>query len=332
MITVDGTDLTGPQAALVLLRVDIGLGAAHDRTRLALGWQSPVADVSAGAEVEVAIGFDSPERVLTGFVDRVSHRPWGLVADVLAAPSKLSTTRLGRSYVDLSAGDIVRDLLAEADVDEGSIGCGPNLAAYHVDERRSAWHHIQHLAARTGSEVSTDADGALNFSAAPGAESGGLGALAGAAAAAGSLLGPGGGRRYGAELHDFAFGPAADLGANPTVLAHGAGSELGSDAWHIMLREPEGGPPDGVTIVPSLLRDREGADQLAGAITAAAERATTVGWIEITGDPTLRAADTVEAVDLPHAGSTPLRIRRVTHRVSRWSGFVTHLDVEGAAA
>ena len=100
VLTIDGTELTGPQAAAVLARVDVGMGRSHDRARIALGWQSPARDMSPGTPVEVAIGYDEPTLVLTGQVDLVSHRPWGLVVDVLAAPAKLSTTWVGRSFIE----------------------------------------------------------------------------------------------------------------------------------------------------------------------------------------------------------------------------------------
>ncbi len=333
VLTIDGTELTGPQAGLSTAWIDIGMGGAHDRARLALGWQSPVADVEPGAEVSVAIGYDDPELVLTGLVDTVGHRPWGLVVDVLAAPVKLSTTWVGRSFIDLSAGDIVRDLASEAGVDEGEIGDGPTVAAHHVDERRSAWQHVQRLAATTGAEVSTAADGGLNFTPAPGADAGGLGGAAGAAASAVSaVLGGGPGNRYGAELHDFTFGPVAEVGPRSAVAAHGAGSELGSDKWHILVGEPAGGAPDGPTLVPALVRDREGADALAGAIAASVDRSATRGWLRITGNAALRARDVIEVSDLPHRDTVSLRARRLTHRFGRESGFVTTVEVEGAAA
>ncbi len=333
LMTIDGTELTGPQAAAVLARVDVGMGRPHDRARLALGWQSPASDVTPGTTIEVAIGYDDPTPVLTGQVDLVSHRPWGLVVDVLAAPAKLSTTWVGRSYIELSAGDIVRDLLDTAGVEAGQIDGGPTLAAYHLDEHRSAWHHIQDLANQTGSEVSTEPGGALNFRPAPGAQSGGLGGVAGpAAAAATSLLGLGAGNRYGAELHDFAFGPAAELTPRPAVVANGAASQLGPDKWHILLGEPEGSSPDGPTLVPSMLRNQEGADQLAAAIDAAGDRATTRGWLRVTGNPDLRPGDSIEVTDMPNVADSSLRVRRLGHRVSYRSGFVTEIDVEGAAA
>jgi len=332
-LNVDGTELTGPQAAAVLARIDVGMGRAHDRARLALGWQSPASDVTPGTSIEVAVGYDDPIPVLTGQVDLVSHRPWGLVVDVLAAPAKLSTTWVGRSYIELTAGDIVRDLLDTAEVDAGDIDGGPTLAAYHVDERRAAWHHIQDLARQTGSEVSTKADGALNFRPAPGAQSGGLGGVAGAAASvASNLLGLGAGNRYGAELHDFAFGPATELTPRPLVVANGAASQLGPDKWHILIGEPEGSSPEGPTLVPAMLRNQEGADQLAAAIDAAGDRSTTRGWLRITGNPDLRPGDSIDVTDLPNGEDTSLRVRRLGHRVGHRSGFVTEIDVEGAAA
>ncbi|MEM9519496.1 MAG: hypothetical protein AAGA37_09255 [Actinomycetota bacterium] len=326
-VVIDGQELSAAQAGISIALVDIGLGAAHDRAQLALSWHSPHANISPGTPVEVLVGFNEPSAVLTGSVDHVSHRPWGLVVDVFAAPSALSMTRVGRSYIELSAGDIVRDLLQEAEVEAGDVDAGPTLAAFHVDERRSAWQYINDLAATTGGELSTSPSGALHMRTAPGAEAG-LGALAGAAA---SALGLGSARRYGAEVHDFAFGPAARLAPETTVLAYGAGSELGGERWHVLVREPAGGAPSGPTLVPGALRDRQAAEQLGGAIEAAAERSQLLGWIRLTGDPGLRAGDPIEVTDFPHLADVSARVRRLRHQVSSHHGFTTTVDLEAAA-
>ena len=329
-VTADGTELTGPQAGLSEAMVDIGHGPAHDRARLALGWLSPLATVGPGTEVTVAVGYDdAPEPVLTGIVDEVTHRPWGLMVDVLALPARLVGVRVGRSYIEMAAADIVADLLAEADVPAGDSDSGPILASYHIDERRNAWAHLNQLARISACEISTGSDGSCHFRLAPGAEAG-LGGLAGAVAgAASSLLGLGGGQRYGAELHDLAVATSAVPGAPPAVAPFGAGSQLGAGQWHVTLREPA---TDGHALVPGPLRDRDSAAQLEGALGAATARAGSRGWATITGAPGLRAGDVTALTDLPHADDRDVRVREIRHRFSRTRGFTSRILTEGAPA
>jgi hypothetical protein len=336
-ITIDGTELTLAQAGLSALVVDVGLGPAHDRARLALGWASPVADIAPGASVEVALGYeDAPETVLTGDVDEVSRRAWGVVVDALARPARLTKARVGRSYVEMPAGDVVRDLIGEAEVDAGQLDAGPTLGAFHVDERAHVWAHLHRLSRIAFSELSTAADGSLNFRLSPGAAAG-LGGLAGGVAgavtsAASSLLGIGGGRRFGAEIHEMAITTAGTLTPEATVVPFGAASELGPGSWHVLVKDPAGAPSGGSVIIPASLRDRAASAQLELSLRAAAERAATVAWVTVTGDPTIRAGDTVQLTELPRGGDTSVRVTRLEHRFSRTSGFVTRIEAEGAAA
>jgi hypothetical protein len=334
-ITVDGTELTAAQAGLSSVVVDVGLGPAHDRARMAFGWASPVADVQPGASLEVALGYDdAPETVLTGDVDEVSRRAWGLVVDALARPARLIKARVGRSFVGMPAGNIVRDLIAEADVDAGEVDAGPTLAAFHVDERAHIWAHLLHLSRIAFSELSTAGNGDLNFRLSPGAEAG-LGGLAGAAVgavsgAASSLLGIGGGRRFGAEIHEMAVNAAGALTPAPTVAPFGAASELGPGSWHVLVKDPVGASPAGSVLIPASLRDRDASAQLEGSLRAAAERAATAAWVTVTGDPTIRAGDTVQLTELPGGGDVSVRVTRLEHRFSRTAGFVTRIEAEGA--
>lgn len=328
-VVADGTEYTGPQAALAEVVVDIGYGPAHDRARLALGWLSPLATVEPGAEVSVAVGYDDdPRAVTTGIVDEVSHRPWGLLVDVLALPVRLAAIHIGRSYVEMAASDIVADLLAEADVPAGDIDTGATLGSYHVDERRSAWFHLNRLARLSSCEVSTGDDGTCHFRLAPGAESG-LGGLAAAAAGAASGLLGLGGQRYGAELHMFAVTNSMAPAAAPAVAPSGAGSELGADQWHILLREPASG---GRSLVPGSLRDREGAAQLESALGSAVERSRSGAWATITGAPEIRAGDVVDLAELPYSGDRSVRVRHIRHHYSQAHGFISRLRAEGAPA
>ena len=333
VIVADGTELTAAQAGLIQLIVDIGQGAAHDRARLALGRASPIAGIGPGSEVEVQLGYeDAPEVVLTGDVDEVSQREWGTVVEVMARPARMTKVRIGRSYVETAAADIVTDLLGEADVDEGEIDTGPTLAAFHVDERNHAWAHLYRLSRLASSELSTAADGSLNFLLAPGADTG-IGGLAGAVAgAAASLLGLGGGRRFGAEIHEMAINTAAPIPVGRSVAPFGAASELGSSSWHVLVKEPAGSAPVGDVLIPAALRDRDAAAQLQNSMTEANVRAETAAWLTLTGDPSLRAGDTLQLSDLPDGSDPSVRVTRLSHRFSRDAGFVTRLQAEGAPA
>lgn len=312
-LTLDGNRLTAAEAALSSLQVELGVGRVHDRFRASLGTLSPFADVAAGATAVVELGFgDELETVLTGTVTDVELHPWGLVVEGLAATLSLSRAHLGRSYVSQSAADIVSDLVSGAQGDVGEISAPLQLAAYHVDERRSVWSHVCALAQLAGCELSAGGEGALNFR----------------PPKSGS---PDHAFRHGAELLAWNVGRRAPGGADRSVVPFGAASEQGADRWHVLLREPDGGPPSDETLVPAALRDRDGAQTFEQAIRDARARRATVGEVLVVGDASVRAGDVVTLDDLPGGDGSPLRVTAALHRLGGASGYSTHLRLEGVA-
>ena len=329
-LDVDGRVLTGPEAAMIAVQVCIGAGTAVDAAEVVLGRQSPVAGSAPGTAVEIALGFDgATDTVLTGEVAQVAQRPWGLVLEVLALPARLQRLRLGRSYLDLAPADIIADLAAEAEVETGQLVGTATLAAYHVEERRNAWRHVQDLARLAGGEISSTPDGKLTMSAV--GSGGGLGgALGAAASAAGSLIGLGGDWRFGAELLDATIASTRPDTA-PAVVAYGAASPAGADKWHLLLKEPDGGAPSGPTLVPAAIRDQDGADGFADGLTAVGARRGTTATLVVVGRPELRSGDEVSIADWPLGDPPTLRIVSVEHDVGRETGFTSRVRLEQAA-
>jgi hypothetical protein len=310
-LTLDGRGLGAAEAALEWVRVDLSVGGAHDRFHCGLGRLSPFADVAPGVSAALEIGYgDGLEPVLTGTVTAVQRSPLGLVVEGLAAPASLSTARLGRSYVGQSVGDVVGDLVSSAGGTTGEVSASHQLAAFHVDERRSVWSHLRQLARLTGSELSTDASGGVNFRPVKSGR-------------ADHTL------RHGADLVDWRIG-TREPGADVTVVPFGAASEEGSEKWHIVLREPDGGSPSGPTLVPAALRDRDSAQALQDALAAAAARSGTAGSVVAVGDGAIRAGDLVELTDMPAGEDGLLRGVSVTHLLARSGGYRTGIAVEGA--
>lgn len=313
-LTLDGDRLTAAEAALTALQVELGVGSAHDRFRAALGAISRFSGVAAGASAVIELGYgDGLETVLTGTVTSVERRPWGLVVEGLAATFALSRTRVGRSYVSQSAGDIVSDLVSAAQGTAGEVSSSLALSAYHADERRSVWSHLCALAQLAGCELSAGGDGSVNFR----------------PPKSGS---PDHSFRHGAELVAWDVGPRDTAQTDISVVPFGAASEQGSDKWHVLLREPDGGPPSHETLVPGALRDRDGAQTFEKALKDARTRRGTGGEVLVGGDAGVRAGDVLTLDDVPGTGSDPLRVRSATHRLGGESGFFTLMRVEGVAA
>jgi len=311
-LSIDGRDLSGPEAAAVSVSVDLGLAPTHDRARLVLHSLSPAIDLAAGAKLVVGLGLDadSVETVFTGIIDCVQATSGGVQATAYAPSLALSRTRVAQAYLDQTVSDVIADLLSQAGVDKGSISADLKLAAYHVDERRSAWSHLCAVARLAGVAVSSAADGSVDV--AP---------LAGGAAD--HEL------RYGADLLAWYAERRADGEPAAAVVPTGAGSEAGADHWHILLKEPDGGPPSSATRVPGAVRDRDAANTVADGIVASARRRKLGGWALVTGLAGVRPGHRVDLTGLPVGDDVSARVLDATHRLDR-GGFTTRLML-GAA-
>jgi hypothetical protein len=318
------------QAGVHRLVVDLGVGTGHDRLDLVLSHLSPLAETAAGTPLQVGLALEGdPVAVLATEVLRNDDAPGGRHLVALAPSHRLSRLHLGRSYLQQTVADVVQDLLGEAEVDAGEIDAPWSLPSYHVDSRRPAWDNLHRLAALFGAEITSDAEGALCFTPAPGASTGGpgggLGALASAASSVAGALGLGGegGLRRGANVLAWVAGERSEApDPTPAVAPLGAASPYGAPRGHHLLKASDG--ERAPTIVSPSLRDSDGASSAATALSAAAERRRMGGRLVVVGDPTLRAA-----ADVTVDGDS-WHVRSVRHLVDD-GGYRCELIVEGAA-
>jgi hypothetical protein len=330
VVTVDGRRLTSAEGAVVRVRVRLGRGPAHDDAECVCWPSSKLASASAGSTLAIALGNAGDETdVWTGEVMGVRRAPDGLALEGLAASVALSRTFLSQTFVDLSIADVVRQLAAAAGVPVDEASGDTTLSAYAVDDRRSAWAHLNDLAELAGADVTVTEAGALKFAApAPAAGGGGLGGLVEQAAA---LVFGGGasGLRYGANV----LGWRATTRKAPdsaSVAAYGAASESGSAKWHWIRRDPDPAGSGPTRIVPAF-RTRDAAGALADALSTRAGRAARRATVVVVGDATLRPGQTTTIADIPGDPGGDLRLLAVEHALDGDAGFVSRLVVEPAS-
>jgi phage protein D len=310
-LTAGGQALTGPEAAVVGIQCGLTVGAALDYAVVMCTPHSPLADVAVGDEFTIGLGYEDDESatVISGAVSAVDFSPRAMTIEVEAATAVLARYYHAGSYVQQSIGDIVSDLVAQAGSTAGTIDASQSLAAYHVDERRAVWSHIVDLSQIGDLSLTTSAEGALELREPRNSP------------AAATL-------RYGAELLLWQAGPRQAGEVAFQAAPHGAGSEEGSDKWHILLKDPTGGSPESPTIVLPAARDRETADAFSQARESRQTRRGQQGRAIVTGAPALRAGDVVALVDLPLGDNLTLRCRSVCHEIAPERGFATHLLLE----
>ena len=315
-LALAGSGLDAAQAAVRRLVVELSVDEAHDRAELAVWRGSPLAGAEPGSTLAIGLGVDGDgvEDVLTGEVAGADATDWGAVVTAYAPSRRLSAARVGRSYVDRTVGDVVSDLLAEGEVDEGEVDAPLTLPVLHVDPRRSVWANLHGLARRSGCQITTAADGSLSFTPIPGAVGGGLGAALGAVAGAVGL-GTRGELREGAELLTFRAGPRAAPPAASVLTAVGGRAGL-------LVAEPDSGSGPPVDL-DHALRTGEAADAATTARVAASRRRARTARVVVPGRADLRAGGTVTA------RGEDYRVLRARHVLDAGSGYRCDLALEG---
>ena len=92
--------------------------------------------VASGDPVTLDLGDDDGlERVFTGTVVEIRPRLGGCQLFCIGTMLALMELRVSSFYRDQSAGDVVRDLVGQAALEEGDISDGINLARFSVDRR-----------------------------------------------------------------------------------------------------------------------------------------------------------------------------------------------------
>ncbi|MEM8960458.1 MAG: hypothetical protein AAGD38_03185 [Acidobacteriota bacterium] len=314
-LDLDGQVTTMAEAAAYRIRVDLGVGDAHDAAEVHVTTDSPLVDAAPGAQLTIELGErDDLVEVITGDVTTVATRVDSTVITALAPSYRLSHQRTGRAFVGDTAGDIAQSLLDLAEVDAGEVRAPQRLAIFHVDEGRSAWRHLRRLARLADCETSSDASGGLNFRA---AKSGTRGdhRLA-----------------YGADLIAWSLathGSTAPYAAAP----YGAASEAGNDKWFVVHKDPTGGAPDEPTRLPAPIRDRDSAGEIGTGWSSRSERAELGGHLLTLGRAAIRAGDLIELVDVDDSPlPTVVRALEVQHRFDGHRGFTTAIRIGGPSS
>src|SRR6185503_13100198 len=154
VVTLDGKRLTSAEGAVMRTRVRLGMGPAHDAVEIFCWPSSKLKDAAVKGQLTVAIGPGGSETdVFTGEVTGVRLTPDGVALEGLASSIALSRTYTSQSFISLSIADIVQQLASAAGVTVEDASGDTTLSSYAVDDRRSAWAHLNDLARLVGADI-----------------------------------------------------------------------------------------------------------------------------------------------------------------------------------
>lgn len=333
-----GADSDVPVGAPSRFVVERGLDVPIDALRVLLGDSSGVA---AGDAVTLDLGDeDGLERVFTGSVAEVRPRLGGCQLVCAGTMLSLVELRVSSFYQDQSAGDVVRDLIGQASLDEGQVDDGVTLSRYAIERRLGAHAQLRRLADRLGFSLFSDREGKVHFrgvgAAASLASSGGLGGLASAASAAAGALGLGGASgslAYGAHLlaADGALQPA--FARKVTVGGESPMSGQGEDKSFWLTAtdtdyEDSAGSGDDWLITDSAARTKDMAGRFAAGYAAGFGRRTASIRLSVLGMPKLELGDPLSASGAPESGlNASGTVTALRHRFGERDGFVTEMTI-----
>jgi hypothetical protein len=333
------SDTDRPAGGPSYFAVDRSLEIPADGLRVLLAERG---EVVPGDEAELELGDeDGLERVFTGTV--VEVRPHAAGVEVFAAGTVLALLELRASslYQEQTAGDIARDLIGRAGLDEGDISDGLSLPRFAVERRRSAFPQLKALATRLGFDLFSDREGKIHFRGlgeAANLGSGGLAGAAGAAAgAAGALLGGGGALAFGKHLIATGGVSRPALGRKIVVGGESPMSGQGEDKSFWLTAkdtdfEGSAGEGEETVVLDPLARTKDMAGRFAAGYLAGLRRKRRELKVTVLGQAELDLGDPLETVEAPEALLNGKGfVKALRHRFGGGRGFLTEatLCVEG---
>ncbi|MCS7220700.1 MAG: hypothetical protein RML36_09225 [Anaerolineae bacterium] len=319
---------------LVAARVRAELAPAADEAVL---WLSPEGNrPTVGDALSLALGYEDgggglagalgvvgngrgPSRIFTGTVASIELTLSSLQVRALNGGAKLQALRVWRWYEAQNAGDIVRDLAAQAGVATGAIEPGIQLPIYAMDGRRHAYQHVAALARLCGFDAYLTPNDELVFG--PFTKT-----------TADHMF------VYAEDVLALAVDTSAPAVAQVTVIGESPASTQGADAWHWLASDwnryqgKAGSGNPAVLVQARAVRTQEIAQALANNLLDRAMRGATHGFLRASGRAEVKIGDTVEMRGASDDALNGLyQVVGVHHRLDRVGGFLTTLELIAAS-
>jgi phage protein D len=310
--SVDGTAGASLAATVVSIRAELDMDVPASSLAVLLGNVDGLA-VAEGDPIALDLGYasDGLSPVMEGAILAVESGVSTYRIDGLSPMAALLDLRLHQTYEKQTAGDIVSDLAGQAGLDVGQVEDGIDFAVYVVDDSKNAYEHARTLAEKCGFDLYLDVDNKLIFKSF---------------------------EKTSAD-HTFEYGAtilAVDVQRQEPayrrveVWGESPASSQGEDAASWLTKTPQDFMGQAGSGEPLLLvRDRSIRTKAAAEASAQArlrhvEREALAGSLTVLGAPQVKLGDAVEVKEMPDTGANGIyQVRRIEHRLSKATGFVT---------
>ena len=309
--------------SVLAIRIESGLAPFVDQAEVVVTATAHSPSAAVGDAGSISLGYQdsSTDKVFTGKVISVRRTLPGrthIVASTGAA--KLASMRLNRSYEQLSAGDILNDLIGTSGVNTDSTEDGVKYSFYVVDDRRNVWQHIALLARKNDYLAWFSTEDKLNFK----------------PFVAGQPVQT---FNYGHDILALELTETLPVIGAVTSVGEGAAGSNGQDAWNWLAKDvsslqAQSGAGDPARLVSDgSLRSADAASKAAEGIVSAAKRARVQGRILVPGAQAINAGSTFAIAQAPQDSLNGTSLaKRVVHRYDKGTGFVSAIFFSNVGA
>lgn len=304
----------GSEVIDIAIRVSIDSAPGHFESTIKLGEQA--GSFSNDDKVIVSLGYAKAESkdlttVFTGRVESISST--GPKVMVMSPLTKLYNLRIDRFYDSQYAGEIVKDLAGEAQIQIAEVMNGIKFPSYVINRQKSAFEHIVELAKLCGFDFFPTYEGKLVFkeyrTTSPHRIEYGINIL---------------------EIQLVGRTPAAD---SVKVTGSSPSGAKGEDKHFWMTKknveDKAGSGANQILVQNMALKDPVTAKAAAEAILKRLKASTTVN-LKIVGNEKIMLGETVKIDKVPQSSlNGEFQVREIEHILTKSEGFMTTLTCRG---
>ncbi len=160
------SSLEKEQSEIIDIAVRASMDSAPGHFETTIKFDEEAGNFAKDEKVIVSLGYDKDgakdiTTVFTGKIESLSNT--GPKTMVVSSLTKLYNLRLDRFYDNQYAGDIIKDLVKESEIDIDSASNGIKFPSYVINRHKSAFEHISELAILCGFDFYPTNEGKLIF-------------------------------------------------------------------------------------------------------------------------------------------------------------------------
>ncbi len=300
------------QSPLMSIRVNQDIDIPADSFETVFGVSDKAKKIKEGDEVSIQIGYEEDlKEVFKGKVDGVRPGVSDVTVRGLNEATKLLELRVNQVYLNMNAGQIVKDLANKAGI-KPDASDGVKFSVYYLDDNKNAHEHIRTLAQKCGFDTYMTPEGNLVFK-----------------------------KTTKSTVHVLEYGinviQAEVQEDRPTVKSvmvrgESASSFKGADSWPWLTKKEVSGTKEGsssmgaeILVQDASIKETGAAGTVAGALMENMSR-TFSGVVKIVGDAGIKLGETVEIKGMSNSKMNgEFQVRSVEHHISKESGFTTQI-------